>query len=348
MRKIYLYISLLIVFFSGCNHTVSVNIPKNICTILEKYDIYSANISYLGQYSTCFLEKIDITVTDDEVNEYIDTLIESFSEIVPVNDRDIVEDGDVVYVTYTIFRDNEIVNYVESDNLVVGAGYYDPQFEKALVGRKVGEPFKVTLMDSNGEYFMFNIIIESINCFKTYDLSEKTIQEKMGFATIDECYAFCYNDIFTSKEKQEKINKEKDLFLSIFELCDYSLNEEEIAKYSMYLIETQEQLASFYNLELELYINEVLQKNVDDFYQEYYELGEYKIKRYLTVGAIFQDLHFTVTQEEYKMMCETMKFDYNEAIQDQYIDAMVKYRVMEEEVLNFFYTSLQLLNFIKC
>ncbi len=320
---------------SSCMQKTSINIPQEICTILEENDIYDARIVHLGNYDKCVLDNLEITVNEEDVSEYMDILLESFTERIPITDRTIVKKDDVVYVSYTVYQNGDVIHYVDSDVLVVGSNYYNKEFEEALIGRKIGEPFIVEIPVMDNTDFSFNIVIKSINSIKKYELSEEFVQEKMGMETIEEFYEFCYNKVYRDKQQQQKQIAEQKLWESIFELCEYSLDKEEIAAYSLYLIEGKEKIAYAYNLTLEEYIKDILQKQESAFYEEQYEYGEYEIKKYLTVGAIYQDLNLSISDEEYRNICTAMECNYEETKRDIYLDAMITYQIMQNKVWDF-------------
>ncbi|MBE5947656.1 MAG: hypothetical protein E7261_01375 [Lachnospiraceae bacterium] len=121
----------------------------------------------------------------------------------------------------------------------------------------------------------------------------------------------------------------------------FSLDEYEIAQYSTYLISEQEKYASVYELDLNSYITQMLNMTVEEFYEKYYDYGEYEIKKFLIVGAIFNDLNYIIDDEEYLIACEKMQYNYTDAKNDNYIDALINYHIMEEKVIDFFLNNVR-------
>ena len=327
----------LVSFIYGCERNgKSIEISNSIYTILRKNDIYNARIDKLGDYSKCKIVSVDekdITVSKQEIDKYCAVQLESFSEIVPVQDRKVVVEGDVVYITCIIYQDKKVVKQIENDNLVVGSGNYDKEVEKALIGRKIGEAFKISSNIPNLGTCELNITVKSINYFVTYTLTDEFVKEKFNINTVEEYYRYCKKLIQEQKLEEEKLKREKELFLSIIDICKFTIDKNEIAKYSMRYVDESEKLAEIYDLTLEEYVENVLGKSLDKFYQECYNQGEYEVKAYLVVGAVFADLDISITEEQYYQMCESMGLEVNNAKEDAYNDSLVQFCVMKEEIL---------------
>ncbi len=337
MRTKFLEILLIMsLIIAGCNNIESIHISGYVNEILRTNQIYHTSIIALGDYETCSLKIDEVTVTDEEVDEYIIAQIESFSEIVEIKDRTIVEVGDVVYVSYIVCENDIVINQRQHDNLMVGSYNYDKKLEDALVGRCVGEPFIVALTTSDGKSVQVNIIIESINYFQKYELTEQLVQEKYGLSNIEEYYQMCKRNLILEKEDDARRRAEKSLFSSIIDLCEFSIDREEIAKYSMDFIQVEEDIAYVYDMDLNTYAEQILNKDIDEFYQEYYDYGEYEIKKYLVIGAIYEDLDLMIEDDEYKNMCEDVGYEYEVARTDEYLDAVIHYNIMEKKVVNYF------------
>jgi trigger factor len=84
-------------------------------------------------------------VTDAEVDEHLERLRQSFAHMVRRDDRDTVEQGDLVELAYTGVVDGRVLPGATSQSRVVevGSGTFPPPFEDRLVGRRRGESLHV-------------------------------------------------------------------------------------------------------------------------------------------------------------------------------------------------------------
>lgn len=228
--------------------------------------------------------------------------VESYAEIIPITDRESVQKGDVIYLSYMVYKDGRLINYVQSDNMVVGTGNYDIQLEEELIGRKVRTPFWVSIIPQNSDKedsYDFNITIESINYFQTYELDDEFVKNNFGLANVDEFYHKCKCDLLSEKNKHNKENAEKELLNQIADNSSIYVNRDELLQYSLTIVEDYEQLADIHNMGLEDYVKGVLGLNdIDSFYDMCYKEAEQEIKRYIVIGAIFEEQEWEVTETD--------------------------------------------------
>ncbi|QIZ68558.1 trigger factor [Geobacillus subterraneus] len=94
----------------------------------------------LGQYKGLEVEKIDTTVTDEDVENELKRLQENYAELV-VKEDGTVENGDTVVIDFEGFVDGEPFEGGKAENysLEIGSGTFIPGFEEQLVGMKAGE-----------------------------------------------------------------------------------------------------------------------------------------------------------------------------------------------------------------
>jgi trigger factor len=95
----------------------------------------------IKEYTGTEVERIRLSVTEDQVNEALARLQESHARLEPVENRELIQRGDFVVLDYVgsiagkPFDGGKGENYV----LEVGGGQALPQFEDAVVGLKLGE-----------------------------------------------------------------------------------------------------------------------------------------------------------------------------------------------------------------
>lgn len=330
---------ILLLFILGCQKEEIAIIPNEITIILKQNNIENTTIDKLGNYSKCAMKDVDeadVIVTKEEVERYCEIQIESYNQIVPIENREIVHKGDVVYISYMVNQNDKLINRVEHDNLIVGSGKYNEQIEEALVGRKVGESFYILIEMQEVGMCKFSITVESINCFITYELTDVFVKENFGVDTVAEYYQICEGIIREQKILEKKKQVEKELFSAIARTCKFEVDVKEIAQYSMKYLEEGEKLARVYDLSLEAYVEKILHKNVDKFYQECYQLAESEIQEYLIVGAIFSDLDLKITEKEYNSMCKESGYEVDDIKLNEHEDALIRYNIMRNEVLKLY------------
>ncbi|KJR98912.1 MAG: trigger factor [Desulfobulbaceae bacterium BRH_c16a] len=89
----------------------------------------------LGQYKGLEVEKVEVLVTDEEVQLELEQMQKNMAALTSVSDRP-VQNGDVVIVDFQGYHDGEIMGQVKNENysVDVGSGEMGADFEAMLVG----------------------------------------------------------------------------------------------------------------------------------------------------------------------------------------------------------------------
>lgn len=335
MKKKYISlitVLLIIANFIGCQKKTVDELPPCISDVLSSYGITKTNILTLGDYSELHYRINEPMISDGDVEQYISQILESYAEIIGVNDRAVVEKGDVVFVDYVVYSEGKIVKYIESDILKVGAGKYNVPFEEALIGATVGESFSVELPTNQDKKQMtlYNITVKSINVYEKCTLDETFVFNHFGLNSIDEFYEYCYEQLRQQRLSDLKHDMEDLLFKNLIAICSFEIDKNEIANYSITYVKSYESIAEIYNMDLEEYAQSQMGMTMDAFYDYCYSIGEFEIKKYLLVGAIANDLNYGVSSEEY----EARLTQLGESNSDK---SYVEYLVLKEKVINYFF-----------
>ncbi|MEK3807743.1 MULTISPECIES: trigger factor [unclassified Metabacillus] len=93
----------------------------------------------LGEYKGLEVEKMDASVSDEDVDAELKTLQERHAELV-VKEEGTVENGDTVVIDFEGFADGEAFEGGTAENytLEIGSGSFIPGFEDQLVGLEAG------------------------------------------------------------------------------------------------------------------------------------------------------------------------------------------------------------------
>lgn len=99
------------------------------------------------------VEKIRLSVTDEQIDEALERLQQSHARLEPVTDRDIVGPGDFVSLDFVGSVEGKPFSGGKGENYLieVGAGQALPQFDESLVGAKQGEQ-KTIKVDYSHDY----------------------------------------------------------------------------------------------------------------------------------------------------------------------------------------------------
>lgn len=140
----------------------------------------------LGEYKGIEVAASQLIVDDEAVDSYIDYLLSMSSEKVEVTDRDTVENGDIVNIDYTGYRDGVPFDRGADTgaDLAIGSGRFIPGFEEGLIGGKVGETVSLDLTfpedydnaEMAGAAVTFEVKINSISVAVAPELTDEYVQ----------------------------------------------------------------------------------------------------------------------------------------------------------------------------
>lgn len=272
---------------------------------LKENQISIYQIYEIDDYKSINYTKRDYKISKKDINKYIKDDLEAREENVEVLNRDYVKRGDVVSVSYAIYLNGEKVNYVENDVFMVGKGKYNEQIEDNIIGKKKNKKITFSIQvphsDNNkvfaGKFETVKLYIKSISVVKSYKLNKEFVSKFYGFNTLDEYYKYVKKEL-EAKNDYENYRLEKEEILSNLSKCfRYNLKKEEIAKYSLNIIDEYTEIASVYNKSLDEYREENLGMTENEFMNKCYAEGKERLEQYIAIGVVSQLENVSVSQD---------------------------------------------------
>ena len=170
-------------------------------------------------------------VSDDDINDYIDSnVLSNFATTNEVKDR-AAADGDTVNIDYVGRIDGVAFDGGDTKgngaDLTLGSGTYIDNFEDQIVGHTPGETFDVTVTfpedygneDLNGKEAVFettlNYIKESVTPELTDDWVKENLGESMSLNSVDELKAFVKSTMLYD-------NQASDVYTALHDKASYS------------------------------------------------------------------------------------------------------------------------------
>lgn len=170
-------------------------------------------------------------VSDDDINDYIDSnVLSSFATTNEVKDR-AAADGDTVNIDYVGRIDGVAFDGGDTKgsgaDLTLGSGTYIDNFEDQIVGHTPGETFDVTVTfpedygneDLNGKEAVFettlNYIKESVTPELTDDWVKENLGKSMSLNSVDELKAFVKSTMLYD-------NQASDVYTALHDKASYA------------------------------------------------------------------------------------------------------------------------------
>lgn len=149
----------------------------------------------LGDYKGIEVEKIEVAVSDDEVNAELDRVREQNSRTITVEDR-AIENNDIAVIDFEGFVDGKAFDGGKGTDysLVIGSHSFIDTFEEQLVGKKTGEEVEVNVTfpeeyqakELAGKPAMFKVTVKEIKVKELPELNDEFAQDVSEFETLDE------------------------------------------------------------------------------------------------------------------------------------------------------------------
>lgn len=160
----------------------------------------------LGKYKGISVEKADLEVTEEEIEEEIKKDLDKNARTVDVTDRP-VKDGDITTIDFEGFVDGVAFEGGKGTDhpLTIGSGAFIPGFEEALIGAEIGKETEVNVtfpenyqaQELAGKAAVFKCTVKKISEKQLPSVEETA--EDLGFDSVDDY----------KKDRKEKIEIRK-------------------------------------------------------------------------------------------------------------------------------------------
>ena len=163
----------------------------------------------LGEYKGVTVTKVDVDVTDEEVDAEINKELEKNGRTVTVDRA--IEDGDVAHIDFVGYMDGEPFENGSGEDfdLEIGSHSFVDTFEEQLIGAKAGDDVEVNVTfpkqyqakDLAGKEAKFEVKVKEVKTTELPELDEEFVQD------VDE---ECETVADYKKKVKERLAKNKD------------------------------------------------------------------------------------------------------------------------------------------
>lgn len=264
----------------------------------------------LGDYEE--IENIDIQVlSEEEMNLAMEKRIveelENASSFEIVHERNEVQKGDFVSITFSVYNEkNEEMNHVSKQILKVGAGYYDEQLEDVLVGKVVGKTYTEKLIvppnvlrkELVGKEENFKIVVNSIMECCQQELSQSFVKKFTEYKTVDEYKEAIRKQIKNEYQETCEMERKEHILEQLISKCEFYIDEDEIVAIAADIAGVAKQSAKINGMEFGEYINQLYGMTKGEYYEKLYEDAEKQIKTILLIGALANKMNLKYNEDE--------------------------------------------------
>lgn len=272
----------------------------------------------LGDYKGVEVEKAEVAVTDEEVDEELARVREQNARILTVEDRP-VADGDEAVIDFEGFVDG--VPFAggkgEDYKLVIGSHSFVDTFEEQLIGRSIGEEVEVNVTfpaeyhaeELAGKPALFKVTIKAITAKELPELDDEFAVDVSEFDTLAEYKEDIKKNLIEKKEKEAKFAKEDAVVDKIIEGATMEIPDAMIDAQTRQMAEEYAQRLQMQGLSLEQYFK-FTGMNANSFMESLKPQALKRIQCRLVLEAVVKAENIAVSEEELDKEFDTMAQNY--------------------------------------
>lgn len=217
----------------------------------------------LGEYKGVTVDKIEVEVTEEDIEAEIKKDQEQNARTITVEDRPVAMD-DQVTIDFDGYVDGEQFEggYAEDYPLTIGSHSFIDTFEDQLVGKNIGEDVEVQVTFPEeyhekslaGKPAMFKVKIKEIKKKEYPELDDDFVQDVSEFKTVDEYKEDVKARLTAKKESEAKSKKEDAVVDKVIENATMDIPEAMIEQQQNQMLQEYAQQLSYQGLSLEQYM----------------------------------------------------------------------------------------------
>lgn len=288
--------------------------------------IYTATVAVkpevtLGDYKGVEIEKVDVEVTDEDVQAELLNVQKQNARNIPVEDRAAKMDDEVT-IDFEGFIDGEAFEGGKGENyqLTLGSHSFIDTFEDQIVGKNIGDEFDVNVTfpenyqaeDLAGKPAVFKCKLNGIKETELPELDDEFASEVSEFDTLDEYKADIKETLKVKKEKAAKNTKEGLVIDKIIENATMDIPEAMVETTKEQMMNEFAQQISYQGLSIEQYF-QFTGMTKEKFMETATPEAERRIKSRLVLEAIANTEDIQVSdeelEEELKKMADMYQMD---------------------------------------
>ena len=288
----------------------------------------------LGDYKGIEVEKADLTVTEEELNEEFDKVRNQQARTITVEDR-AVQDGDIAVIDFEGFMDGVAFEGGQGKDfpLTIGSHSFIDNFEEQLIGKNVNEEVEVNVTfpeqyqaeELAGKPAMFKVTIKEIKCKELPELDDELAQDISDFETFEEYKADVEKKIAERKEEAAKTAKEDQVIQKIIENATMEIPEPMIEEQCREMAQDFSRRIQSQGLTLEQYF-QFTGMDASRFLEQMKPQALKRIQSRLVLEAVVKAENIEASEEDMDKAIEEMATAYGMKAED------VKERIVNEQL----------------
>ncbi|SHJ63391.1 trigger factor [Dethiosulfatibacter aminovorans DSM 17477] len=288
----------------------------------------------LADVASVEVEKIEYTVTDEDVDNEMKRMQEQNARIITVEDR-AIENGDTAVIDYAGFKGEEQFEGGTADNhsLEIGSGSFIPGFEDQLIGKNAGEEVEVNVTfpeeyhseELAGQPVVFKVKINEIKAKELPELDDEFAKDISEFDTFEEMKSDAKANMIKRAEDSEKVAIQNAAVNAFTEASETLVPDILVENEIDYQIRNFEQQMSMQGINMQDYYK-MIGSDMSDLRDNIRPQAEVSAKTELVIGELIKQQNFEVSDEE---------------VNEELENLAKQYKIEDEEKINEFKENLK-------
>ena len=273
----------------------------------------------LGDYKGIEVEKIDHTVTDEDVDKDIEATQKKNARLITVDDR-AIENGDIAVIDFEGFVDGVAFEGGKGEDyeLEIGSGTFIPGFEEQLVGAetdadvdvKVTFPEEYHAENLAGKDAVFKVKVKEIKKRELPELDDDFASEVSEFDTMDEFRADVRKKLEEAAENKAKVETENAVIDKVIENAEFDLPDAMVETQIDNSVRDFAQRLSYQGMNLDMYM-QYTGMTMDALRAQFAEQAKKQLSGSLVLEAIQKAEGIEAGPEEVELELVDMSKKYN-------------------------------------
>jgi len=260
----------------------------------------------LGELEGLEINIPDLTITEKMVDNRLDSMRESYSQMVEKTDG-YTETGDNVTIDFEGSIDEVSFEGGKGEDypLVLGSNTFIPGFEEQLIGLKTGDEKDVNVSfpedyqaeELAGKAAVFKVKVKGVQTKQMRELNDEFVQEVSENETVEELRKEVRKDMEKMSEMQRKKMIKQQVLDKAAALCEIPLADSAITVNAPSMIQVFEQRLASQGLQLQQYM-QMTNSTIEDMIEKFKPEAERDLKNTYMLEKIVIEKGIELSNEE--------------------------------------------------
>lgn len=308
----------------NCEEEITSNPEIDVTQIEKGKDfIFTAMVAVkpeikLGDYKGVEIEKIDTTVTDEDVMAEIKKDQKENGRKIDVTDRAAAMDDEVT-INFEGFVDDEAFEGGKGENykLTLGSHSFIDTFEDQIVGKNIGDKFDVNVTfpeeyhveELKGKPAVFKVELLAISALELPELDDEFASDVSSFETFAEYKEDKKKTLEVKKEEQAKREKQAKVVEKIAEAAEVEIPEAMIKYNQERIVNEMAQRMSYQGLQMDQYL-QLMGTTKEEFLERVKPDAISRIKTSLVLDAVAAAENIVASDDDVDAEIQDMASQY--------------------------------------